>query len=155
MDKGSGYDMYGDRPVLRAATNKQLAKETDRLGQKTEPPYVVKLPDGARAVKCGAFHDNDDIDVVILPDSVFLIGHYAFKDCTSLETINIPASVRSIGNDAFSGCESLTCVSIPDSVVEIGEDAFSGCDSLEEIHIKNPALLEGSGIDEEVKIITE
>ncbi len=140
-------------------------------GECVFPEGVTKIPDEA-------FCDENDIEAVEIPKSVEVIGDSAFFMCRHLKTvkisgplkkickeafcgcrrlvsINIPDTVTRIGTEAFSGCMSLPELVIPDSVRNIGEDAFDGCDSLERIYIKNPDLLEDTGISDNVEIITD
>lgn len=92
----------------------------------------------------------------VIPDSVSEIMYGAFSECQSLQSIVIPNSVSEIGDCAFSGCCGLQSIVIPDSVTRIGKWAFEGCSSLQSIKIKNPKLLEDTGVDlNKVKIITD
>ena len=140
-------------------------------GECVFPKGVTEIPDEA-------FSEEYDIEAVEIPKSVEVIGDGAFFMCRHLKTvkisgplkkicadafsgcrrlvsINIPDTVTRIGTDAFSDCKNLTQLVIPDSVRNIGDDAFDGCDSLERIYIKNPDLLEDTGISENVEIITD
>ena len=72
------YETYEGRRVYVAATSYQLAQEVSGAWAGRESPYVVKIPDGAAAVKSGAFYFDSDIVTVLIPDSVKLIGENAF-----------------------------------------------------------------------------
>ena len=76
-------------------------------------------------------------------------------ECSSLVNINLPDTLTYIGEQAFSGCTKLREIKIPDSVKVINEDAFEDCPSLERIYIKNPRLLEDTGLEDDVQIITD
>lgn len=92
----------------------------------------------------------------VIPDSVTEIGEWAFASCSSLQSIVIPDSVTQIEGCAFYDCSNLQSIAIPDSVTAIGWNAFNSCSSLQSIKIKNPKLLEGTGVDLiKVKIITD
>lgn len=98
---------------------------------------------------------------IIIPCKVAMyqvveIEYNAFCYCSSLQSIVIPDSVSEIGTHAFWDCSSLQTIVIPDSVTEIGGYAFCSCSSLQSIKIKNPKLLEDTGVDlDKVNIITE
>lgn len=136
------------------------------------------FPEGATEIPDDAFSSERGIEEVEIPESVEVIGEDAFSWCTGLKTvkingplrkiydaafmecrrlvsINIPDTVTKIGDQAFSGCRNLTQLVVPDSVRVIGEDAFEGCDSLERIYIKNTELLEDTGLNDDVEIITD
>ena len=136
------------------------------------------FPEGATEIPDDAFSSKRAIEEVEIPASVEVIGEDAFSWCTGLKTvkingplrkiydaafmecrrlvsINIPDTVTKIGDQAFSGCKNLTQLVIPDSVRSIGEDAFEECESLERIYIRNAELLEDTGLDDDVEIITE
>lgn len=50
------YETYEGRRVYVAATSYQLAQEVNGAWAGRESPYVVKIPDGAAAVKSGALY---------------------------------------------------------------------------------------------------
>ena len=103
-----------------------------------------------------AFMRCSNLQNIEIPDSVKQIGGYAFSGCSSLQSIYIPDSVKQIGGYAFSRCSSLQSIIIPDTVEKIGKHTFSSCISLQSIKIKNPDLLEGTGVNlDKVKILTD
>lgn len=116
----------------------------------------IVIPESVTLIWIGAFIGCSSLQSIVIPDSVTQIGIGAFKGCSSLLSIVIPDSVTKIGDYAFWGCSSLQSIVIPDSVTEIGWWAFYGCSSLQSIKIKNPKLLERTGVDlNKVKIITD
>lgn len=144
-------ETYKGKPVFEAANWMELKDAVARCSEKIQPPYVVKIPAGTKAVGSYTFQDRT-IGTVILPDSVEEIGEAAFFFCRSLleailpvgireikykafgisalEKIDIPSSVVTIGPYSFERCRNLESVNIPESVREIEIGAFSGCKSL-------------------------
>lgn len=116
----------------------------------------IIIPDSVLTIGNGTFCDCISLQSIVIPNSVSTIGRTAFSGCNSLQSIVIPDSVTKIGNRSFSSCSSLETIIIPDSVRWIGKSAFFGCSSLQSIKIKNPKLLEGTGVDlRKVEIITD
>lgn len=93
------------------------------------------------------------LETITLPSSITHIGHRAFMDCKELKTVLLSDSLREIEEYAFFGCTALEELVIPNSVTSIGENAFKDCKSLKRIIVKNAALLENTGISNNVKII--
>jgi len=115
----------------------------------------VDIPGSVEAINDDTFSWCSHLVSVKLHDGLKKIGEDAFLGCRSLKNINLPNTLARIGDTAFSGCRNLEQLVIPDSVRYIGEDAFEECDSLERIYIRNADLLEDSGLDDDVEIITE
>ncbi|MCQ2274064.1 MAG: leucine-rich repeat protein [Bacteroidales bacterium] len=116
----------------------------------------IVIPDSVTEIWSNTFGGCSSLQSIVIPDSVTEIRGGAFFGCSSLQSIVIPDSVTEIGEYAFDGCSSLQFIVIPDSVTEIGEYTFDGCSRLQFIKIKNPKLLEGTGVDlQKVKIITD
>ena len=170
-------EFYEGMPVFEAATSKSLEEAVQNYRGRVEKPYVVRIPEGRKAVKAGAFCNDDSVGIVLIPESVFLIGFEAFSSCENLRRVVINGPVRSIGKSAFADCDSLAeinlpetltsieyatfdgstslaSIRIPDSVTSIA-DAFNCCSQLKEIHIKKPELLDDLFTDKEIKIIID
>jgi hypothetical protein len=170
-------EFYEGMPVFEAATSKKLKEAVENYRGHADEPYVVRIPKGRKAVKAGAFCNNDSVGVVLIPESVSLIGFEAFSlcenvrcvvidgpvrsigksafaDCNSLTEINLPDTLTSIDYATFEGCTSLESIRIPNSVISIS-DAFNRCYSLKEIHIKKSELLGDLFSDKDIRIITD
>lgn len=116
----------------------------------------IVIPDSITVIGNYDFEACHSLQTIVIPDSITAIGDYAFGACSNLQSIVIPDSVTEIGKKTFNGCNSLQSIVIPDSVTEIGEWAFASCSNLQSIKIKNPDLLEGTGVNlDKVKILTD
>ena len=114
----------------------------------------IVIPNSVTEIRNEAFLGCRSLQSIVIHNSVKSIGYGAFRDCSSLQSIVIPDSVTTIGNSAFENCSSLQSIVIPDSVTKIYSGAFEGCSNLHHIKIKNPRLLEGTGVDlDKVKIM--
>lgn len=126
-------ETYKGKPVFEAAKWMELKDAVARCSEKIEPPYVVKIPAGTKAVGSYAFLDRT-IGTVILPDSVEEIGEAAFFLCRSLLEAILPVGIREIKYKAF-GISALEKIDIPSSVVTIGPYSFERCRNLESVNI--------------------
>ncbi|MCQ2274065.1 MAG: leucine-rich repeat protein [Bacteroidales bacterium] len=116
----------------------------------------IAISDSVTEIGEWTFFNCRMLQSIVIPDSVTEIGEGAFSDCRMLQSLIIPDSVTKIIGWAFQGCIRLQSIVIPDSVTMIGYGAFEDCSSLQFIKIKNPKLLEYTGVDlEKVKIITD
>ena len=125
-------EFYEGKPVFEAATSKMLKEAVEDYRGHADEPYVVRIPKWRKAVKAGAFCNDDSVGIVLIPESVSLIGFRAFSSCDNLKKVVIEGRVRSIG-----------------------AEAFNLCDELEEIHVKYPELLQGLLLDDDIKIIQD
>lgn len=118
--------------------------------------HTIVISNSVTKIGRSTFEGCSSLRTIVIPDSVTEIERSTFEGCSSLQTIVIPDSVTEIGECAFKGCNRLHSITISDSVSEIGLAAFRGCRSLRSIKIKNPKLLECTGIHfRKVKIITD
>lgn len=125
-------ELYEGMPVYEAATSKMLKEAVENYRGHADEPYVVRIPEGRKAVKAGAFCNDDSVGIALIPESVFLIGFRAFSSCDNLRKVVIEGPVRSIGLEAFDLC-----------------------DELAEIHIKYPDVLQCLSLDDDIKIIQD
>ena len=81
-------EFYEGMPVFEAATSKSLEEAVQNYRGRVEKPYVVRIPEGRKAVKAGAFCNDDSVGIVLIPESVFgLFSSYSFfsEETTALE----------------------------------------------------------------------
>lgn len=115
----------------------------------------IDIPGSVEAINDDTFSWCSHLVSVKLHDGLKRIGEDEFLECRRLININLPSTLVRIGDMAFSGCRNLEQLVIPDSVRMIGEDAFEDCDSLERLYIRDADLLEDTGLNDDVEIITE
>ena len=99
------------------------------LGDSRIKRLKITLPHSILRIGSGAFHDNENLQLLSVEQSVTYISSLAFGNCISLEQLNLK-SVNYIGKQAFSKCESLKDLHFLNSVREIGDEAFYECKSL-------------------------
>lgn len=117
----------------------------------------IRIPEGVRDIRCGAFYHCDSLADVQLPESVMRVEPEAFAHTAWLEgfknsgedflisggvlvaysgseeNLSVPGGVRVIAAGAFAGHEELRTVRIPESVLAIGEAAFENCSGLQKV----------------------
>lgn len=113
-------DLYGGKPVFRAANKKELEEAVKMYGDKAEAPFVVRIPDGVSEIEDRAFEEDNSVGIILIPDTVTKIGAFAFMKCSNLQDVVIPESVNEIEGCAFWGCPKIRNVYIPKSVTKIG-----------------------------------
>ena len=113
-------DLYGGKPVFRAANKKELEQAVKMYGDKAEAPFVVRIPDGVLEIEYSAFEEDASVGVILIPDTVTKIGCFAFGKCSNLQDVVIPESVNEIEEGAFWECPKIRNVYIPKSVTKIG-----------------------------------
>lgn len=117
----------------------------------------IRIPEGVRDIRYGAFYHCDGLVDVKLPESVMRVEPEAFAHTAWLEgfksggedflisggvlvaysgneeNLSVPGGVRVIAAGVFAGHEELRTVRIPDSVLAIGEAAFENCSGLQKV----------------------
>ena len=103
-------ESYEGMPVFEAATSKSLEEAVQNYRGRVEKPYVVRIPEGRKAVKAGAFCNDDSVGIVLIPESVFLIGFEAFSSCENLRRVVINGPVY-VAEDCGSAIKT-NCIDV-------------------------------------------
>ena len=124
-------------PVFEVLNKNELKELLDRheaeTGTTLAPPYAVRIPDGNKKVKKGAFAGCTEIAEVKFSDDVDTISEEAFKGCTGLTDVNIWA--KTVGKSAFEDCTGLKEIYISDFTEKIYDSSFRGCSGLTGIYV--------------------
>ncbi|KAL7524645.1 hypothetical protein ACHAXR_001799 [Thalassiosira sp. AJA248-18] len=106
-------------------------------GRETVPRNVTKVVfhPSVTEIPNEAFHDCNQLKVVVLNEGLQKIGQDAFYNRRSLESIKFPSTLSVIGYRAFSRCINLREVVLNEGLQRISEWAFYNCKSLESINM--------------------
>lgn len=95
----------------------------------------IKIEEGVKSIKEGAFRDSANLLIVDLPNSVEKIDSFAFAMCTSLRAVHLPDNLEEIPQCMFASCHKLEQIRLPSHLKKIGWSAFYACKSLRTITI--------------------
>ena len=122
----------------------------------------ILLPSSVTQIEEFAFHNCQNLTVVIMSNNISLMGNGCFSGCKRLNTIEIkdnvdalvsdafldiregtvqlPAKLKKIAGLMFNGCDSIKQVIIPDGITEIEEFAFTKLANLQEVTIPDSVI---------------
>ncbi|NLT09590.1 MAG: leucine-rich repeat domain-containing protein [Ruminococcus sp.] len=98
---------------------------------------TLRIPEGIRTIKPGAFSMCYGLEEVYFPGSVTEICNNAFWDCCNVKKLDFSEGLTSIGTGAFTYNELVQTIELPISLKEIGDSAFLGCASLDHLVLQD------------------
>lgn len=93
----------------------------------------IVLPEGVRAIGCGALKESNLLTAITLTKETERIEKQAFEQCKWLERVVGTENVTEIGPLAFSGCVRLRSIGRLTHLHHLGERAFENCTFLESV----------------------
>lgn len=101
---------------------------------------TLRIPDGTKTIKNGAFAQCNWFDSVFIPEGVEKIEESAFSFCTNLKKVHFPYSLLEIGISAFIGCSKLDNLQLK-NVRIVGPNAFARCGHLTDVDMPNVEVI--------------